>query len=83
MNYLLFTTTTCPRCPSFKEFVGRFVKFPGKIIDERDETFQNLSLEFAISSVPTLLVFEDESHETAVLRTGDAAELYTFLQTNE
>lgn len=82
MNYLLFTTTTCPRCPSFKEFINKFVKFPGKVLDERDENFKNLTLEYAVSSVPTILVFEDESLDNAVCRTGDPAELYSFLNSN-
>ncbi len=79
MNYLLFTTTTCPRCPAFKEFVSKFIKFSGKIIDERDENFKSLTLEYSISSVPTILIFEDESMENALCRTSDPAELYTFL----
>lgn len=79
MNYLLFTTTTCPRCPAFKEFVNKFIKFPGKILDEQNENFQRLGLEYAISSVPAILIFEDETMENALCRTSDPAELYEFL----
>lgn len=79
MYYLLFTTTQCPKCPSFKEFVERNVHFPGKIIDERDDKFHQLAREFSISSVPNILVFEDESLESAVCRTGELSELYSFL----
>lgn len=79
MNYLLFTTTTCPQCPSFKEFVNKFVKFPGSMINEYSENFQELGEKFGISSVPTLLVFENDTLENPVFRTSNAAELYTFL----
>jgi len=79
MNYLLFTTTQCPKCPAFKEFVQKFIKFPGKIINETDESFRSLALEFAVSSVPTLLVFEDDNQEQAVLRTSEAADVYSFM----
>lgn len=79
MNYLLFTTTQCPKCPAFKEFVQKFVPFEGKVINETDESFRSLALEYAVSSVPTLLVFEDENHEEAVLRTGETADVYTFI----
>ena len=79
MHYLLFTTTTCPKCPKFKEFVSNFLKIPGKTIDERDEQFQTLSREFLVNSVPTLFVFEDDGLENAILRTDDATEIYDFI----
>lgn len=79
MHYLLFTTTRCPKCPAFKEFVQKFIKFPGEIIDETNEKFQDLALEFSVSSVPTFLLFEGENRENAILRTGEASELYSFI----
>ncbi len=79
MHYLLFTTTTCPKCPKFKEFIANFLKIPGKTIDERDEQFQTLSRELLVNSVPTLFVFEDEGYENALLRTDDASEIYDFI----
>lgn len=79
MYYLLFTTNQCPKCPSFKEFVKTNVKFPGKILNETDESFGKLALDFAVSSVPTFIAFEDENLQSAYLRTNDVGELYTFL----
>jgi len=79
MHYLLFTTTTCPKCPKFKEFVESFLKIPGKMIDERDEQFHTLSREFLVNTVPTLFIFEDDTLENAVLRTDDVTEIYDFI----
>ncbi|MBP9761254.1 MAG: hypothetical protein KBD15_03390 [Candidatus Magasanikbacteria bacterium] len=80
MNYLLFTTSTCPKCPLFKDFVQKHLHVQGEIIDQHDTQFEPLSREFVVSHVPTLLVFEDEQRETAVLRTSEISDVYEFIQ---
>lgn len=82
MYYILFTTTQCPKCPAFKEFVKTNVTFPGKIINEQDPDFQKLALGFAVSAVPTFIAFENENLENALVRTNDASELYTFIHSH-
>ncbi|OGH67008.1 MAG: hypothetical protein A3B90_02040 [Candidatus Magasanikbacteria bacterium RIFCSPHIGHO2_02_FULL_41_13] len=79
MNYILFTTTRCPKCPAFKEFVQKFVNFPGKTLNELDESFAALSINYNVSSVPHLFIFEGETEETNLFDTNDVAELYSFL----
>lgn len=79
MNYILFTTTRCPKCPAFKEFVHKFVNFDGQILDETAESFSTLTTNYAISSVPHMIVFEGENQNTKIFETGDASELYSFL----
>ena len=66
----------------FKDFVEKNISFPGKIIDQNDESFSRLSLEFSVSSVPTLIIFEDESMEGALLRTSEITEIYDFIQSH-
>lgn len=79
MNYLLFTTSNCSKCPAFKEFVKKHVHCDGKIIDQNDPEFFALSLEFTVSSVPTLIIFEDASQEGSLLRTNDVVDVYDFV----
>lgn len=79
MNYVLFTTTRCPKCPAFKEFVQKFVNFEGKIINETDPSFETLTKTYNISAVPHIIIFEKENLESKIFETGDATELYSFL----
>jgi hypothetical protein len=79
MNYLLFTTTRCPKCPAFKEFVQKFTTFSGTVINENDEKFGNLTTSYNISAVPHIVVFEGDSQESKIFETNDATELYSFL----
>jgi len=83
MHYLLFTTTHCPKCPSFKDYVQKNLHCEGKILNETDPSFAALSKEYMVNSVPTLFVFEDEAKELALLRTSDLAELYDFTQSHQ
>lgn len=78
MHYLLFTTTRCPRCPSFKEFVQKFVKIPGEILDENNPSFQNLASQYGVSTVPTFVVLKDED-PNAILQTNETSDIYSFI----
>jgi len=78
MHYLLFTTSTCQKCPSFKKALAESLTIPGRIINEQDGDFSRLANEFTVSSVPTLIVFEDEKGQYALLRTSEIAELKHF-----
>lgn len=82
MNYLLFTTPTCPKCPGFKDFVQTHLHFQGNMIDPSDEHFFELSRRYMVNTVPTLIVFEDEQRESAILRTNDISEVYDFINSH-
>ena len=79
MNYLLFTSPHCPKCPGFKDFVQKHVPYEGKVLAPQDADFQALSREFVIHSVPTLLIFEDPGQEALALRTSEVTEVYDFV----
>ncbi len=81
MHYLLFTTSTCPKCPAFKAAVEASLSASGRTVSELDPDFQALADEFTVSAVPTLLVFEDKDMNNAVLRTSEVFELYQFAAT--
>lgn len=57
MRYLLFTTTTCPKCPEFKEFV-KTLNLKGRTVDENGTNFKAQLKKFGVTTVPTLVVFD-------------------------
>ncbi|MCF7812630.1 hypothetical protein K9M59_03495 [Candidatus Gracilibacteria bacterium] len=77
MNYLLFTTTRCPKCPAFKELVRAKVPFEGQILDETTEDFGTMTEDHDVSEAPTFIVFEDGEE---IFRTSDGGELEDFLE---
>lgn len=81
MYYLLFTTTTCLKCPSFKKIVFENVKFEGNILNEQSPDFMEFAGRFNVASAPTFIIFEDESLEKELFRTSEEYELIDYLKT--
>lgn len=75
---LLFTTTTCQKCPTFKAFVAEFVSFPVRILDDKAPDFFHLAAEHSVSSAPTMIIFDEEKKE--VFRTSEQSDLDAFLK---
>ncbi len=80
MFYILFTTTTCSKCPSFKNIVFENVKFKGKILNELSPDFIEFANRFSVASAPTFIVFENENLEKEVFRSSEEYELIDFLK---
>ena len=78
MKYLLFTTTTCPKCPTLKDFVVEKLDFEGEILDENFPDFAVRAREFAVESAPTLLIFDEEGRE--LFRGSEVSEVVEFLE---
>ncbi len=78
MNYLLFTTTRCPKCPEFKEFVADNVSFDGVILDETLPDFHDKIGEYNVANAPTIIIFEDGKE---IFRGSEVYELEGFLKT--
>ncbi len=79
MNYLLFTTTRCPKCPEFKKFVTDNVSFEGKILNETMEEFGDLIADYDVSNAPTIIIFDDGRE---VFRGSETYELEGFLNSS-
>jgi hypothetical protein len=79
MHYLLFTTTTCPKCPAMKDFVANEIKFSGEQINNESSNFMAKAQEFGVDSAPTLIIFDDENKE--VFRGNEVGEVKEFLAT--
>jgi thioredoxin-related protein len=75
MNYLLFTTNTCPKCPAFKDYVKNNFEGDGKILDNTDSNFLELIKKYQVSSAPFFIAFKDDQE---IFKTGDLAELMEF-----
>ncbi|MDH3324774.1 MAG: hypothetical protein OEL89_03990 [Candidatus Peregrinibacteria bacterium] len=76
MNYILLTTTACPKCPEFKQFVVDNVTFEGVLLDETNPEFTNRIAELGVTAAPTMVIFEDEKE---IFRTSETYELQDFL----
>lgn len=74
---LLFTTTTCQKCPAFKEFVAQNISFPVEILNETFPNFFQMASEYSIVSAPTILILENQQE---IFRTGEQFELDAFLK---
>ena len=80
MHYILFTTTTCVKCPSFKKTVFENVKFEGNILNEQSSDFIDFAGRFNVASAPTIVIFEDESLGKELFRTSEEYELVDYLK---
>lgn len=59
-NWLLFTTSSCPKCPAMKESVGKLPS-PGEIIEL--DANPELADKYGVMAVPTLVYFDDMGNE--------------------
>ena len=77
MKYLLFTTTTCPKCPAVKAFVAEKVDFPGEILDNNSPDFGTKAVELGVEAAPTMIIFGDSDQE--IFRGNEVSEIEDFL----
>lgn len=75
-SYLLFTSTTCVKCPAFKRIVSEKISFEGKTVDQTFPEFGSLVQKHQISAAPTLIIFEDDQE---IFRTSEEYDLEQFL----
>ncbi|MCF7836299.1 thioredoxin family protein [Candidatus Gracilibacteria bacterium] len=77
MKYILFTTTTCPKCPAMKEFVAAEIEFEGEQVNNESSNFMEKAQEFGVDAAPTLIIFNDEDKE--IFRGNEVQEIKDFL----
>lgn len=56
------------------------MKINGKILDEQNPSFEELSQKFEVTSVPRLFIFEDETFQKTLLDTSEVSDIYNFTQ---
>ncbi len=78
MKAILFTTITCPKCPSFKEVVKKNINFEIEYLSNENPDFIEKAKEFNISSAPAIIIFDKKNEE--IFRTSHESELFDFLQ---
>jgi thioredoxin-related protein len=78
MNYLLITTTTCPKCPEVKDYVAKNIKFKGEILDETNPNFANVLGEYGVTAAPTMIILDEDGEE--LFRGNETSEIEDFLK---
>ena len=78
MNYLLFTTTRCQKCPEFKNFVQENIEFEGEILNETMDNFTDMIVTHNATSAPLLIIFNNKEEE--LFRTTEIYELQEYLE---
>lgn len=78
VKYLLFTTTTCPKCPAIKAWIENHLSWcPGKVISNEAKDFMIQAQRHDITAAPTFLLF---SKEQEVFRTDDIGVLEHYFK---
>ncbi|MBW2965105.1 hypothetical protein KY363_06620 [Candidatus Woesearchaeota archaeon] len=60
MEYKLFTTRFCHKCPAMKEFMSGQTKVTGSFVDCSSPEGLELAKKFNITRVPTVMFFEGD-----------------------
>lgn len=63
MKALLFTTTTCAKCPAFKAYVAEHVTVPVEVLNEKDARFGELAGRYEVTAAPTLVLVDEQENE--------------------
>lgn len=77
MNYLLFTTTTCPKCPAVKQFIADNISFTGELIDNTRSDFMDLAQKFGVTQAPTFILLQQDQE---LFRGSEICEIQDFLK---
>ena len=64
MQYKLFTTPLCPKCPAMKEHMAAQSKVSGEIINCHTPEGLAEARKFVVSSIPTVVFVDDEGKES-------------------
>lgn len=65
-NFVLFTTPTCPSCPTVKAHMNKLMqlnKLSGEIIDATTPTGRQKAIEHRVMGVPTVIFFDPAGKE--------------------
>lgn len=77
VNYLLFTTTTCPKCPAMKAWVAENLAWcPGEMLDNSAKDFLDRALTHSVTAAPTFILFAED--ELPIFRTDDISTLADY-----
>ena len=82
MKYLLFTTPTCPNCPSVKEHM-KTIKIKGEFVDASTDDGLKQATTFGVSSVPTVLFFNDDDEKKVIAEAHNISDITTEIEKNK
>ena len=58
LNYMLFTSSSCPKCPEMKKIVKESISFDGVVLDNTMNDFRQNAERLNVMTAPTLVVLE-------------------------
>lgn len=61
-EYKVFTTAVCPKCPKVKDFI-KTTGLKGTEVNASTDEGLKMASQFAISSVPTVILFDESGKE--------------------
>jgi len=82
MYYLLFTTTDCFKCPNFKRNILKEINFNGESLDESNDNFLNKAEKFSVMSVPSVIIFKDNTQKEEIFRTSEEYDFLIWAKNN-
>ncbi|NOR85048.1 hypothetical protein GQ473_02935 [archaeon] len=82
MKYLLFTTPTCPNCLAIKEFIKN-VELKGDFIDASTDDGLKKAVDFNVSSVPTVLFFNNNNKEKIIAEAHNINDIKNAIEKNK
>jgi glutaredoxin len=74
MQYKLFTTPMCPKCPAMKEYMASQTKISGEVINCHTPEGLAEARKFVISSVPTVIFIGEDGRESRRCGTKEEVE---------
>ena len=77
VTYLLFTTTTCSKCPAIKAWIDEHLaSYTGEVLDNTRPDFMEKAQAHGITAAPTFLLFAKGGEE--MLRTQEISALADY-----
>jgi len=74
MQYKLFTTSMCPKCPAMKEHMASQTKISGEVISCHTPEGLAEARKFSIHTVPTVVFVDDDGKESRRCETKEEVE---------
>jgi Glutaredoxin len=74
MQYKLFTTPMCPKCPPMKEFLAGQGKVSGEVVNCHTPEGLAEARKFSVHAVPTVVFLDDDGKESRRCGTKEEVE---------
>jgi len=80
IEFLVFTTPTCPNCPVVKEYLQNQDKIKGKMVDASTSEGLELARKYEVTAVPTVIFFQDDKEINRAHSKEETEKIITHLE---